>query len=165
MDSSIGRTESKDAARTAASSETCSDTEKNQAASLLHFLMWLLRAAPLSFFSSADAAQAAEASFWHFLTKLFLAAPDSFCSLAWIEQDPWSAWAEAAKTHNAAAISKFFKAVSPGGVELPALEKEAGTLETRPLRQSTPCDLTPPNGRGNKRVDESRQALRQSNEL
>src|SRR5882757_4990976 len=50
------------------------------AASVTHFLVKLVFAAPASFFSAACASQAVLASFSHFVRKLFWAAPASFFS-------------------------------------------------------------------------------------
>src|SRR5882672_9808805 len=49
-------------------------------ASVTHFLVKLVFAAPASFFSAACASQVALASVSHFFMKLFLAAPASFFS-------------------------------------------------------------------------------------
>ena len=48
----------------------------------MHFLTWLVLAAPASFFSAAVLSQAAMASFTHFVIKLSSAAPASFLSPA-----------------------------------------------------------------------------------
>ena len=48
--------------------------------------MKLVFAAPASFFSLAEASQAAAASFRHLLVKLASAAPASFFSAAWLLQ-------------------------------------------------------------------------------
>src|ERR1700742_3176332 len=47
-------------------------------ASETHFFMWLVLAAPASFFAVESAAQAVLASFSHFVMKLLSAAPASF---------------------------------------------------------------------------------------
>jgi hypothetical protein len=52
------------------------------AASPTHFVMKLVFAAPLSFFSTAVLSQAAFASFSHLPMKLFFAVPASFFSVA-----------------------------------------------------------------------------------
>src|SRR5689334_10021332 len=51
-------------------------------ASATHFFMWLVFAAPASFFSLESASQAVPASFSHLVMKLFRAAPASFLSAA-----------------------------------------------------------------------------------
>jgi hypothetical protein len=69
------------------------------AASLTHFFVKLVRAAPDSFFSVAATSQAlAAASLSHFLMKLFSAAPCSFFSVAWAAQSGPAGvvWAKAA---------------------------------------------------------------------
>jgi hypothetical protein len=62
-------------------------------ASLTHFVVKLLLAAPASFLSAACLSQAAPASFSHLATKLALAAPASFFSAAWAVQ--LGLWAKA----------------------------------------------------------------------
>jgi hypothetical protein len=52
-------------------------------ASVTHFLVKLVFAAPLSFFAAAEVSQDFCASDWHFFMKLFSAAPASFFSVAW----------------------------------------------------------------------------------
>src|SRR5690242_974605 len=51
-------------------------------ASLTHFLVKLVFAAPASFLSAAALSHAAVASLWHFFMKLLSAAPASFLSVA-----------------------------------------------------------------------------------
>jgi hypothetical protein len=52
-----------------------------------HFFMWLVFAAPASFFATESASHDAFASVSHFFMKDVSAAPASFFSAAWLLQD------------------------------------------------------------------------------
>jgi hypothetical protein len=88
-------------------------------ASLTHFLVKLVLAAPASFFSEAWAVQVAVASFWHFVMKLLSAAPARFLSVAWALHDVVASCAKAvaANVENSAASNIFFIGFSSGCVE------------------------------------------------
>src|SRR5262245_39338255 len=78
-------------------------------ASLTHFLVKLVLAAPASFFSAAWLVQVAVASFWHFVMKLLSAAPARFLSEAWVLHVVAScAKAVAANVESTAASNIFF---------------------------------------------------------
>src|SRR5579871_6654781 len=69
-------------------SSKCSRRERRQVptASVTHFLMKLVLAAPFSFWSLALPSHVLAASLWHFFMKLVIAAPASFLSDAMLLQ-------------------------------------------------------------------------------